>query len=70
MKVRNLYYPKVLFINLLEQEAFLQRHQSETITVYINKDLKKASLNLLTAIIYKTFKPEIKTPIQYTNAYI
>ena len=63
-------YLKVFFINFLEEEAFLQRHQSETITVYINKDLKKASLNLLTAIICKIFKPERKTPIQYTNAYI
>ena len=31
---------KFFFINLLEEEALLQRHQSEFITVYINKRLK------------------------------
>ena len=40
-KSETFIYPKVLFINLLEEVAFLQRHQSETITVYINKRLKE-----------------------------
>ena len=31
---------KLFFISLLEEEALLQRYQSEIITVYINKRLK------------------------------
>ena len=34
-------YPKVLFINLPEEETFLKSHQSETIVFY---DDKKAHL--------------------------
>ena len=54
-------YLKVFFINFLEEEAFLQRHQSETITVYINKRLKEESLNLITAVPYNTFITKIMT---------
>ena len=45
-KLETCFYLKVLSINLKE-EAFLQRAQSETVTVYINKKLKKESLNLI-----------------------
>ena len=45
-KLETCFYLKVLSINLKE-DAFLQRPQSETITVYINKNLKKESLNLI-----------------------
>ena len=40
-------YLEIPFINL-EEETFLKRHQSETVTVYNNKRLKKACLNLIT----------------------
>lgn len=39
-------YLEILCINL-EEEEFLQRHQSETKTIYSNKRLKKACLNLI-----------------------
>ena len=45
-KLETCFYLKVLSINL-QEEAFLWRPQSETITVYINKNWKKENLNLI-----------------------
>ena len=47
-------YAKVLFINL-GGEVFLQRHHSETITVYNNKRLKNSCLSLM--IVQLTKQP-------------
>ena len=41
-------YPKDLSIHLLEDEAFMQRHQSDTRTVYNEKKLKMETLNVIT----------------------